>query len=209
MLEVPGEVPGESVRKVVDVNACPIFQTADTAASESEMADYSVVMTFAVTPDRELLVLDMQRQRFEDTRVGAFVTDTYEGAVEHPPAARIITAKRPVQIVVENASSGPKVIRELADQGYPVVSASADLDKVTRALLAVARYEQGKVFHLRGGPWLRDFEEEICAFPAGTHDDAADALAYGAIWLPKIGLDKLRKKPKATPKTGGVRSKRF
>ena len=55
-----------------------------------------------------------------------------------------------------------------------------DTDKVTRARTLAARYEAGKVFHLRSAPGLEDFEHELVAFPNGEHDDFVDAAIYGA-----------------------------
>jgi hypothetical protein len=43
-----------------------------------------------------------------------------------------------------------------------------------------ARYEAGKVFHLRSAPGLVDYEDELLAFPNGAHDDQVDAAVYGA-----------------------------
>ncbi len=43
-----------------------------------------------------------------------------------------------------------------------------------------ARYEAGKVFHLRSAPGLADYEDELVAFPNGQHDDQVDAAVYAA-----------------------------
>ena len=47
---------------------CVHFQTVDVAASEKDTADYTVISTWAATPDRDLLLIDCQRQRFEAAR---------------------------------------------------------------------------------------------------------------------------------------------
>ena len=49
-----------------------------------------------------------------------------------------------------------------------------------RARALAARYEAGKVFHLRGAPGLACLEAELTAFPNGEHDDLVDAAVYGA-----------------------------
>ena len=56
----------------------------------------------------------------------------------------------------------------------------ADKDKVTRARTLAARYEAGKVYHLRTAPGLEAFEAEAVAFPNGRNDDLVDAAVYGA-----------------------------
>ncbi len=183
----------------VGIDYCTHFMTADTAASEDEMADYSVISTWAVTPESHLLLVRVERERFEDTRVGAFLQMSYDDA-----------DVRPAFVTVENASSGPKVIRELGRKGYPIRSAIPDTDKVTRALLAVARYEEHRVFHRRGAAWLADLEAELLAFPNAAHDDQVDTVSYAAIELPRIAQLR-RSKRDERPKTemGGLKGKRL
>jgi hypothetical protein len=72
-------------------------------------------------------------------------------------------------------------VRELLNRTHlPVVPVHPDRDKVTRARPLAARYEAGKVFHLRSAPGLADYEDELIAFPNGAHDDQVDAAVYGA-----------------------------
>jgi predicted phage terminase large subunit-like protein len=51
---------------------------------------------------------------------------------------------------------------------------------VTRARALAARYESGKVYHLKSAPGIRDLEIEMASFPNGEHDDLVDALVYAA-----------------------------
>ena len=62
----------------------------------------------------------------------------------------------------------------------PARAVHPDRDKVTRALPVAARYEAGKVFHLRGAPGIAELEAELVAFPIGEHDDLVDAAVYAA-----------------------------
>jgi predicted phage terminase large subunit-like protein len=197
-------------RKPVAVNQCVFFQTADTAASEDEMADYSVISSWAVTPHRDLLLMHVERQRFDDSRVGSLVSASYRGEIDTPHMGGLLKQRPPVRVTVENASSGPKVIRELTVEGLPVASANADTDKVTRALLAVARYEIHCVYHLRGALWLREWETELLAFPNAAHDDQVDTVSYAAIELPKIAVGQRRQR-RDKPKTqfGGLKDKQL
>ena len=55
-----------------------------------------------------------------------------------------------------------------------------DKDKVTRARALSARYQESKVFHLRGAPGIDELEAELVAFPIGEHDDLVDAAVYAA-----------------------------
>ena len=51
---------------------------------------------------------------------------------------------------------------------------------MTRSRPLAARYDGGKVFHLRGAPGIEDYEMEAVGFPNGRHDDLVDAAVYGA-----------------------------
>ena len=66
------------------------------------------------------------------------------------------------------------LVRMLA--GYPVKAIAPTGDKTTRATPAAAQAEAGNVRLLRG-PWNEAFMDELCTFPAGTHDDQVDAFA--------------------------------
>jgi phage terminase large subunit-like protein len=68
----------------------------------------------------------------------------------------------------------------LAKTRLPGMPVYPDTDKVTRARTLAARYEAGKVFHLRSAPGLDDFEQELVAFPNSEHDDQVDAAVHGA-----------------------------
>ncbi len=68
----------------------------------------------------------------------------------------------------------------LARTRLPARAVYPDRDKVVRARALAARYEAGTVFHLRGAPGLRLYEDEVVAFPNGEHDDLVDAAVYGA-----------------------------
>jgi predicted phage terminase large subunit-like protein len=72
-------------------------------------------------------------------------------------------------------------VREiLARTRLPANAIHPDRDKVTRARALAARYEAGKVFHLRDAPGREAFEAEAVAFPNGRNDDLVDAAVYGA-----------------------------
>ena len=85
------------------------------------------------------------------------------------------------RLVVEASVFQATFVRELLDRTLlPAVPIRPDRDKVTRARALAARYEAGKVFHLRSAPGLAEFEDELVAFPNGRSDDQVDAAVYGA-----------------------------
>lgn len=151
------------------------FTTVDVAASEKEQADYSVAATWVVTVDRDLLLWDLERVKFE-------------GPDLMPWLRRIYYEQRPAVIGVERLGYGLAVIQELLRDGLPIVRLEPDKDKVSRALPACARYEEHRVFHPRGVSWMDDFESELLVFPNGAHDDQVDVVGYAAIQLPATAL---------------------
>jgi len=150
-----------------------VFQVVDVAASSKATADYTVVTTFGRCPDGQLLVLDVARRQFELLDVPGFIDREHERHGRPP-------------LWVENFGHGYGVVKALRRKGIAVHGADPIGDKVMRAMDAVARYEAGEIYHLRGADWLDTFEAELKAFPTGSNDDQVDTVAYAAIVLPKV-----------------------
>ena len=100
----------------------------------------------------------------------------FAGAVGYSAAPRPI-----VRLCIEATQHQLTFVRELlARTRLPASPVYPDRDKVARARSLAARYEAGKVFHLRNAPGLADYEHEAIAFPNAEHDDLVDAAVYGA-----------------------------
>lgn len=188
----------EEVLERVDASDCVFFQTVDTAMSDDEMADWTVVSTWAATSDRRLLLLDVKRRHFEDQALDTFLMAAND---EHDRC----------RMYVERAvGTGRKPLHALANAGYPVSEvpeeAGTRLKKVARAHVAVAAYERHAVFHPRQALWLSDFEEELVAFPNAKHDDQVDTVSYAARLLPTVGGRPVptRVEPMVRPQTAGM-----
>ncbi len=157
----------EGARRV-PVDSCWRFQTVDPAATEKEQSDWFVCATWAVTPEKDLLLLDVFRERAETTKHESIL-------------AGLRSRWQPSFQGVEEKTFGLNIIQSLKRKGLPVKPLKADRDKVSRARVAQARYEVGAVYHLENAPWLEALESELLAFPGGAHDDQVDAVAYAAI----------------------------
>jgi predicted phage terminase large subunit-like protein len=177
---------------------CVHFQTVDVAASEKNTADYTVISTWAATPDRELILVDCQRQRFEVLDVGGMIERTYR---QQQPLPSFIS--------IEEFGYGLGVVQELNRKGLPIHRLKADKDKVARALVAVARYEEHRVYHPRGTGWLSDWEDELLAFPNAAHDDQVDTVAYAARRLKDVGPAHRLRVSKGQTAFGGLKNKAF
>ena len=151
-------------------SACWIFQTVDTAATEKETSDYFVCSTWAVTPDKDLLLLDVFREKAETTKHEEILANQR-------------SKWRPLFQGVENKTFGLNILQAAAKAGLPLKPLKADQDKVARSRPMQARYELGTVYHLADAEWLADFEDELVKFPHGANDDQVDTASYAAIVL--------------------------
>ena len=142
-------------------------QTVDTALKVGEQNDWTAVVTAAVTARRQIIILDVHRERLE-------VPD------QLPLIRRLRRQWRPRWTGVEEKASGVGIIQEARRRGIALKPLKADRDKMQRASTAAIMYEQHAVYHPRDAHWLADFEHELLAFPNGAHDDQVDALAHVA-----------------------------
>lgn len=188
-------VPSGAVRRV----------GVDLAASSSQRSDYTAVVELVETADRTLYVVGVWRERLADGHRAWLTgrTDPFERSIAPafgppvgprlcwslgmlPPGFSGATGdpaftRRLAAVNVETGAFQTVFVRELLRQtGLPVHEVRPDRDKVTRARPLAARYEGGKVIHLRGAPGLADYENELVAFPNGAHDDQVDAAVYAA-----------------------------
>lgn len=167
------------------------FVTCDPAFSESETADFTALGLWGVTPWMDLLLLDVERVRFDVENLAAAIERYFD--LHHPTDVR-----------VESKAYAAKVIAQLVRKGLPVVPLEADTDKVTRALGAVPRYEAHAVYHRAGADWLDAYERELLMFPNGRNDDQVDMFSYAALALPDLQLIAARQKSIGTTETGGL-----
>jgi predicted phage terminase large subunit-like protein len=151
---------------------CWKFHTVDLAWSQEERADYTVISTWAVTPKKHLLLVDVLRGHFEGPDIV-------------PKMRQAWKSHGGTYLAVEKATRQMSIIQEAERTGLPIRVVRAEKDKVSRALPATARMERRQVWFPRPAtaPWYKDIEQELLAFPAGRHDDFVDTLAYAAIQI--------------------------
>lgn len=165
------------------------FQTIDVAASENEQADFTVVSTWLLTPTSDLVWWRCDIIQFDSTKTPGFVERVYH-------------EEKPAFIAIERLGHGLDLIKWLVRIGLPITRLEPDRDKVSRALVACARYEQGKVFHPERAPWLEDAERQLLTFPNAAHDDIVDTVAYAAIKAAEIGSNSMPRADSITQKSG-------
>lgn len=156
--------------KRVDTDCCYVIQTADTALEDKTTSDWTVCSTFAITPDHDMLVLDVARARLQVPDQLPFL---YAQRDRYPRLA---------YQGVERKASGHGLIQEAKRKGRPFrVLEPGDRSKVLRATQASILYENGQIYHRAGADWLDVLEGELLAFPTGAHDDIVDTVSYAAM----------------------------
>jgi predicted phage terminase large subunit-like protein len=157
------------------------------------------------------VLIDRHRQRFEVLDVGGFVEATYRAEQLTSVAPDLWPTwkrPRPSFVDVEAFGHGLTVVQELVRKGLPIRRIEPDTDKVSRALVAVARYEEHRVFHPARAPWRREWEDELLAFPASKNDDQVDTSSMAARRLPDVPVGKRgRAEPRSSTRLAGVRDR--
>jgi predicted phage terminase large subunit-like protein len=140
-----------------------IIQSWDTASKEGELNDYSACVTLLCHAGKYYLV-DVLRFRFDYPTLRA-------RAIAH---ARTYHANI---ILVEDTGFGTALVPELKAQQLSAVAVQPQVNKKMRMAIQSEKFKNGTILLPKQAPWLRDFEEELCAFPNSRHDDQIDALS--------------------------------
>ncbi len=131
------------------------------------------------TKDGYYYLLDMRRDRLSPGQVEGLIRTT---AREDGVAVTVAMEQEP-------GASGKTVIdhyRRRVLDGYDFRALPSTGSKEVRANPVSATAEAGNLF-LVEGPWTADFLDELCAFPAGSHDDQVDALSGAFATLNRAG----------------------
>jgi len=170
----------------------------DLAIGSTQRSDYTTCVEAVEDDEHNLYIVGAWRERLEDGHrpwlTGLHDDGTLVAAgpalsgprllwpVDRLPAGFAgvhgsFPAPRPfVSVNVESTVFQVTFTRELLrTTRLPARAVYPDKDKVSRARALAIRYEQGKVFHLRGAPGIDLLEQEQIAFPLGEHDDLVDA----------------------------------
>jgi len=158
------------------VKSMGVVSTVDLALSVGSDADWTVIATWGVTNDRNLILLDIARVRCEGPDQPQLIASVYE-------------AHKPMFMAVEATAYQLSLVQTLRRNGIPVRAVRPDRDKMARAIHAAVVAESGRLWVPQDGIG-QDFIEELMLFPAGPHDDQVDALAM-AVSL----MDTMPKKP--------------
>jgi predicted phage terminase large subunit-like protein len=161
----------------VPVSACLRFATVDLAASRKVTADYTVISTFARTPENELLHLGQIRDRMEKADQVAALW-------------RALTAHNFAYALVEAVAYQLTFVQDGLRAGLPVREVKPDGNKRARFTQAATFLMGGRYYVLDTAPWREALETELVRVDGSdrVHDDQADALAYATAHISSAGI---------------------
>lgn len=140
---------------------CWKLGTVDLAISSKQSADYTVLCVWAITPEADLLLLDMFRDR-----------------VDNAEQLRQIKTMQlrfdPEYWRIETVAYQLSFLQQAVYEGIPAREYRPVRDKVSRATTAAVRMENGKDYLPLNAAYLVDVETELLLFPKGEHDDIVD-----------------------------------
>lgn len=156
------------------------YMAVDLAISETQRADYTVMIVGGVDETGSLFILDVIRDRLDGMEI-----------VE----AMFALAKRyePDMITVEagmiDKALGPFIRAEMFKPGRPFLNLNPMVptrDKESRARSIQARMRAGGVRFNKETEWYPHLEAEMRQFPRAVHDDQVDAMAWLGLTLNKM-----------------------
>lgn len=148
-------------------SSCRTFATVDLAISSKQSADFTVIAFWAVTPEKDLILFDLIRGRFDNP--------TQMQQIE------ILNQKyRPDYVQVETVGYQLALVQQLLQRGVPCKEYKPVKDKVSRAVTAAIWFENGKIYMLKHLALLNEIEQELLLFPKAAHDDIVDNFSMAA-----------------------------
>src|SRR5665213_742614 len=164
---------------VMKASRCWNFVTMDLAASEKETADFTVIAAWAVTPNSDMILMDLDRGRIMGPEKLPRLREMIDGR-QNPMYAAQYAA-------IERTGFQLDFVKNARAAGMPITELIAKGDKVARAIEASIKWESGQIYIPANASWASRFEEELYTFDAGKHDDQVDVTAYAAIEVGKRG----------------------
>jgi predicted phage terminase large subunit-like protein len=164
---------GGGHEKVVIKSDCYRFSVLDPAGIDGQQNDkacYSVLYTFDVTPDADMILIDEYRAQVETPQLANDAADI---------CRRFATS----YLAVEQNGLGLGVVQTIGQTGVAVIGINATKNKEARSETAEIRMAAGKVYFPQGAPYLFDLEQELVRFPNAEYCDRVDALSWGCIMV--------------------------
>lgn len=156
------------------------YITVDLAISQEDHADYSVFMVAGVDENRRLHIIEVVRARLDGKEIVDMILELEK-------------AYKPDLIGIEemqvSKAIGPFLREEQVHRNiFPniMLLKNGGKDKIARAKSIQGRLRSHNIRFDKEADWYQTFEDEVCVFPRGKHDDQVDAFAYLGLLLDKV-----------------------
>ena len=159
----------------IEKASCFNFGSVDLAITTKSNSDYTVVASFARTPDNKLLMTSLYRDRISSDRIINVISQVYR----NNGLELLLVESVGFQIMVLEALKNECIVEEVKPGGK---------DKITRSIPLQIKMQNGQVLFKKDASWLPELITELQSFPEGKHDDIVDCLAYAASWLNKYDV---------------------
>ena len=170
--------------KVYPIHECTHVVVCDPACSEKETADYTAILTAAITPDGDVMVIDVINDHLDIDQIPGVIAENAE-------------AVQASWVGVEGSNFQMAIVR--ACRKHPKIPTVIALkheskSKLVRATPAMIRAEQGEIYlppKSAAFPWVKEFIGQLLVFTGDdkldAFDDMVDALAYLILVLDRHG----------------------
>jgi len=163
-------------------NNFSVFTTVDLAISQANTADYTAVVTVAVSPQNHWFVLDIDYGHYDPSET---IEAIFRAVVKYQPL-KVGIEKVAYQQALAHFLQKEMVKR---NQFFEVVPLIAQKAKELRIQNLQPRFVAGTIWFPVDTPFLLELESELLMFPRGKYDDLIDALAYmEQIATPPVGF---------------------
>lgn len=151
----------------------------DLAISEKERADWSAFEVWGMDENGVLFHLDEVRDRMDAREI---IETLFQLEARYKPEFIAIESEKITKAL------GPFLHEEMIKRGiFPnIVEITPHKDLWNRARSFQGRHRAGLLKFNKGADWYPAFEEELCTFPRGIHDDRVSACAVLGMALEKM-----------------------
>lgn len=151
------------------------FITVDVAITQKTTSDYTVISTWALSPEHDLILADVLREKLTNPEQVKAIRSAYN-------------AYPVVMISIENVGYQLAIVQQMLQEGIPVKAyqPQGKGDKVARFMPVSVFYDNGKIWHNEDIYCLSDLEHEVLTFPNGLHDDFCDTESMAVHYVPTL-----------------------